>query len=208
MNTENQSNNQARYWDGIIESLLLTADKPLSVTAIKQILRNAQSAMVDSAENTGQAITPPDSAQIKACIARIQAAYQARSMALVEVSSGFRFQTREKYHFWIAQMLAEKPQKYSRATLETLALIAYKQPITRGEIEDIRGVSVSSQIMKSLLERDWIRVIGYRDVPGKPAIYATTRQFLDYFSLRHLDELPPLSQLKNMELHEEHTAPV
>ncbi len=126
--------------------------------------------------------------------------YQNRGVVLVEVSSGFRFQVAQSAAPWVARLWEEKPQKYSRALLETLALVAYRQPITRGEIEDIRGVSVSSQIIRTLVEREWIRVIGHRDVPGKPAMYATTRQFLDYFGLKKLDELPSLSEIRDLDV--------
>ncbi|MGD8784356.1 MAG: SMC-Scp complex subunit ScpB, partial [Thioalkalispiraceae bacterium] len=120
------------------------------------------------------------------------------SVELKEVSSGFRFQVRKDFSEWISKLWEEKPARYSRALLETLALVAYKQPITRGEIEKIRGVSVSTQIMKTLLEREWVTIVGHRDVPGKPAIYASTKQFLDYFNLKSLDELPPLSEIKDI----------
>lgn len=126
--------------------------------------------------------------------------YQDKGVELVEVSSGFRFQVAQSVAPWVSRLWEEKPQKYSRALLETLALIAYRQPITRGEIEEIRGVSVSSQIIRTLVEREWIRVIGHRDVPGKPAMYATTRQFLDYFSLKKLDELPSLSEIRDLDV--------
>lgn len=120
-------------------------------------------------------------------------------MELKEVASGWRIQVREDYAGWVARLYEERPARYSRALLETLAIIAYRQPVTRGEIEDIRGVSVGSNLIKTLTERDWIRVVGHRDVPGKPALYATTRHFLDYFNLRSLDELPPLHELKDLD---------
>lgn len=121
------------------------------------------------------------------------------SLELKEVSSGFRFQVRDDYSSWVAKLFEERPARYSRATLETLALIAYRQPITRAEIEEVRGVSVSSQIIKTMVERDWIRVIGHRDVPGKPALYATTKGFLDYFNLKSLTELPTLADLRDID---------
>ncbi|MCU7835774.1 MAG: SMC-Scp complex subunit ScpB [gamma proteobacterium symbiont of Taylorina sp.] len=126
--------------------------------------------------------------------------YQQRGVELVEVNSGFRFQAAQNTAPRVARLWDEKPQKYSRALLETLALIAYRQPITRGEIEEIRGVSVSSQIMRTLVEREWVRIIGHRDVPGKPAMYATTRQFLDYFGLKKLDELPSLDEIRDLDV--------
>ncbi|MHA6203354.1 SMC-Scp complex subunit ScpB [Dyella soli] len=122
-----------------------------------------------------------------------------RGVELHEVASGFRYQVRQEVHPWISRMWTEKPSRYSRALLETLALIAYRQPITRPEIEQIRGVVVSSNIIKTMEEREWIRVVGYRDVPGKPALFGTTRAFLDYFNLKSLDELPPLSEIRDME---------
>ncbi len=122
-----------------------------------------------------------------------------RGVELQEVASGFRYQVRQDVHPWISRMWTERPSRYSRALLETLALIAYRQPITRPEIEQIRGVVVSSNIIKTMEEREWIRVVGYRDVPGKPALFGTTRAFLDYFNLKSLDELPPLSEIRDME---------
>ena len=121
------------------------------------------------------------------------------SLELKEVSSGFRFQVRDDYSSWVAKLFEERPARYSRATLETLSLIAYRQPITRAEIEEVRGVGVSSQIIKTMIERDWIRVIGHRDVPGKPALYATTKGFLDYFNLKSLTELPALADLRDID---------
>lgn len=122
-----------------------------------------------------------------------------RGVELVEVASGFRYQVCQDVHPWVARMWTERPSRYSRAMLETLALIAYRQPITRGEIEQIRGVVVSSSIVKTLEEREWIRVVGYRDVPGKPALFGTTRQFLDYFNLKSLDQLPPLADIRDLD---------
>lgn len=124
---------------------------------------------------------------------------EQRGVELVEVATGFRYQARQDYAEWIARLWEEKPARYSRALLETLALIAYRQPATRSDIEHVRGVGVSSSIIKTLLEREWIRVVGHRDVPGKPALYATTRQFLDYFNLKSLDELPSLSEIKDLD---------
>lgn len=123
-----------------------------------------------------------------------------RGFHLVQVASGWRFQVRSDLAPWVNRLWEEKPQKYSRAILETLALIAYRQPLTRGDIEQVRGVSVSSHIVKSLAEREWIKVVGHRDVPGRPALYATTRQFLDYFGLKSLDELPTLNELKDFDM--------
>jgi len=121
-----------------------------------------------------------------------------RGVELVELASGFRYQVKADVHAWVARLWTERQTKYTRATLETLALIAYRQPITRGEIEQVRGVAVNSNIIKALEEREWIRVVGHRDVPGKPALFGTTKAFLDYFGLKRLDELPPLSELKDI----------
>lgn len=122
-----------------------------------------------------------------------------RGVELVEVASGYRYQVRQEAHPWVARMWTERPSRYSRALLETLSLIAYRQPITRGEIEQIRGVVVSTNIVKTLEEREWIRVVGHRDAPGKPALFGTTRGFLDYFNLKSLDELPPLAEIRDFE---------
>jgi segregation and condensation protein B len=124
---------------------------------------------------------------------------EGRGVELKEVASGFRYQVRQDVHPWISRMWTERPSRYSRALLETLALIAYRQPITRPEIEQIRGVVVSSSIIKTMEEREWIRVVGHRDVPGRPALFGTTRAFLDYFNLKSLDQLPPLSEIRDME---------
>ena len=129
----------------------------------------------------------------------IQKDFVGRGIELVQVASGWRFQVREGYAAWVNRLWDEKPQKYSRALLETLALIAYRQPLTRGDIEQVRGVAVSSHIIKTLVEREWVKVVGHRDVPGRPALYATTRQFLDYFNLKSLDELPTLGELKDFD---------
>ena len=170
--------------DRILEAVLFAADEPLS---IKQL----------------QGLFPEDSdpgrEAIRDALTRIAGECEDRSIELKEVGSGWRFQVRESFAQWVSRLWEEKPARYSRATLETLALIAYRQPITRGEIEEVRGVSVSSQIIKSLMERDWIKVVGHRDVPGKPALYATTRAFLDYFNLKSLQELPPLSELRDID---------
>ncbi|NRB81070.1 MAG: SMC-Scp complex subunit ScpB, partial [Saccharospirillaceae bacterium] len=125
--------------------------------------------------------------------------YEHQGIELIETAAGYRFQTRAQDALWIARLFGEKPQKYSRAMLETTALIAYRQPITRGEIEDVRGVAVSSYIIKTLLERQWIRVVGHREVPGRPAMFATTKQFLDYFGLNSLTQMPTLDEIKNLE---------
>lgn len=168
----------------IIEAALLAASQPLSVAQLGELF-------VEEDE--------VDRAQIAMALEQLAEDCQGRGVELKEVASGFRYQVRQDVHPWISRMWTEKPSRYSRALLETLALIAYRQPITRPEIEQIRGVVVSSNIIKTLEEREWIRVVGHRDVPGKPALFGTTRAFLDYFNLKSLDELPPLSEIRDME---------
>ncbi len=141
----------------------------------------------------------PDKRQLHEALDELTEEYAGRGIEIVEVGSGFRIQVRSQYASWVSRLYAERPPKYSRALLETLALIAYRQPITRGEIEDIRGVSVSTNIVKTLTEREWVRVVGHRDVPGKPALYATTKEFLDYFNLKGLGELPSLAEIRDLE---------
>ena len=167
----------------IIEGALLAAGRPLDIGRMEMLFE------------LGEA---PPRDQIRAVLEDIEVSCQDKGYELNRTGSGYRFQVRQELSGWINRLWEEKPQKYSRALLETLALIAYRQPITRGDIEDIRGVSVSSQIIKTLLERDWVRVVGNRDVPGRPALYATTKQFLDYFNLKNLDQLPPLSEIKDI----------
>ncbi len=167
----------------ILEAAILAADKPLSIDALIQLFEGDQPARAD----------------IRKVLAEIQEDCVGRGFELKEVASGYRFQVRSEFSEWVDRLWEEKPQRYTRAFLETLALIAYKQPITRGDIEEIRGVSVSTNIMRSLMEREWIRIVGHRDVPGRPAIFATTRAFLDYFDLSNLDELPSLSEIKDLD---------
>lgn len=179
MNNLNFDN--AQQFANVLEALLLAAAKPLSVGRIAELFdENAR----------------PNASQIKAGLERLCADISERSYQLTEVASGFRLQVRAEYSSWVGRLSEERPQRYSRAMLETLALIAYRQPITRGEIEDVRGVAVNTHIIKTLLEREWIRVVGYKDVPGKPAMLATTKTFLDYFNLCSLDQLPNLSELQ------------
>lgn len=167
----------------IVEAALLASNQPLSLAQLQALFPVDQ---------------PLPKGSIKTALENLRQACADRGVELVEVASGFRYQVRHDVHPWVARLWTERPQRYTRATLETLALIAYRQPITRGEIEQIRGVSVSSNIIKTLEEREWIRVIGHRDVPGKPALFGTTRLFLDYFNLKSLDELPPLSELRDL----------
>ncbi|PIE44052.1 MAG: SMC-Scp complex subunit ScpB [Gammaproteobacteria bacterium] len=168
----------------VIEAILFSYHQPLTVDQLFEMLE----------ETLG-----PGKEQIKMAICQLQADYAGRGLDLVELASGFRFRVRQQFAEWVAILYEEKPHRYSRALLETLALIAYRQPVTRGDIEDVRGVAVSSNIIKTLVEREWIRVVGHRDVPGRPAMYATTRQFLDYFNLQSLDQLPPLAQIRDLE---------
>jgi len=141
----------------------------------------------------------PDKKQLREALSELAEDYQERAMQVIETGSGWRIQVKAQYAEWVSRLYDEKPARYSRALLETLALIAYRQPITRGEIEDVRGVSVSSNIMKTLIEREWVRVVGHRDVPGKPSLYATTRVFLDYFNLKSLNDLPTLAEIKDID---------
>ena len=173
----------------IVEAAIFAADGPLD--------RDALLLLFDEQER-------PEKADLSRSLEQISEDYAERGIELKEVASGFRFQVRKDLGPWVSRLWQEKPPRYSRAILETLALVAYRQPITRGEIEEIRGVSVSSHIIKSLLERNWVRVVGHRDVPGRPAMFATTRQFLDYFDLKSLEDLPPLSEIKDLDkLNEE-----
>jgi len=169
----------------IIEAALLVAGEPLSLDRLSDLF-------VPDLDKA------PDRASIRSVLASLETDYRRRGVQLVEVASGYRLQTRADLAPWLNRLWEERPQRYSRALLETLAIIAYRQPVTRGEIEDIRGVSVSQSIMKTITEREWVRVVGHRDVPGRPAVYATTRQFLDYFGLKHLGELPNLAELRDI----------
>ncbi len=168
----------------IIEGALLAAGRPLSIDHILSLFLDEEQ---------------PTRDEIRDALEGIKDDCEHRGVELKEVASGFRFQVKADIAPWVSRLWEERPARYSRATLETLALIAYRQPITRSEIEDVRGVSVSSNIVKSLLEREWIRIVGHRDVPGKPAVYGTTKGFLDYFNLKSLSELPPLAELRNID---------
>ncbi len=167
----------------IVEALLFSSSRPLSE---KEIL------------SAFDLRSPPTSSEIKEALKSIEEKYSENSIELVKVASGYRLRIRQEYSSWVAKLWEAKPQKYSRALLETLALIAYKQPITRGEIEEVRGVSVSSQIIRTLLDRSWIKVVGHRDVPGKPALFSTTKDFLDDLNLSKLSELPELPEIQNI----------
>lgn len=168
----------------VLEGAILASDGPLD--------RDAMLLLFDENERPGKK-------GLNEILALLAEDYANRGIELREVSSGFRFQVRKEMGPWVSRLWQEKPPRYSRAILETLALIAYRQPITRGEIEEIRGVAVNTQIVRTLLERNWVRVVGHRDVPGRPAMYATTRQFLDYFDLKSLEDLPPLSEIRDLD---------
>lgn len=168
----------------VLEGAILASDGPLD--------RDAMLLLFDENER-------PTKKGLNEILALLAEDYANRGIELREVSSGFRFQVRKEMGPWVSRLWQEKPPRYSRAILETLALIAYRQPITRGEIEEIRGVAVNTQIVRTLLERNWVRVVGHRDVPGRPAMYATTRQFLDYFDLKSLEDLPPLSEIRDLD---------
>lgn len=167
----------------IVEAAIMAAEKPLAKKHIRELF--------DELEQ-------PEEQLIDDALESLASDCEKRGYELIKVASGYRFQVKQELSKWISRLWKEKAPRYSRALLETLSLIAYKQPITRGEIEDVRGVAVSSQIIKTLLEREWIKVVGHKDVPGRPAIYATTRLFLDYFNLKNLDQLPPLAELRDL----------
>src|ERR1700675_4860231 len=171
------------YVRNVIEAALLAAGTPLPVAELTRLFE-------DSAR--------PSSQQVRAALAALAAEYSGRGIELKETASGFRIQVRRELAAEISRLWPERAPRYSRALLETLALIAYRQPITRAEIEAVRGVAVNPNIVKTVIERNWVRVVGHRDVPGRPELLGTTREFLDYFGLRSLDELPPLAELKAM----------
>jgi len=168
----------------ILEAVLLASGEPLSLSVLAAVFTDED--------------RPSDGAIGKA-LAELGDDYAERGLELREVANGFRIQVREETNPWVARLWEERPQRYSRALLETLALIAYRQPITRGDIEEVRGVSVRTNIIRTLQEREWIRVVGHRDVPGKPALFGTTKVFLDYFNLQNLDDLPSLAEIKDMD---------
>lgn len=167
----------------IVEGLLLAAGRPLTLDNIIQVFSKDEQ---------------PDRKELIAVMESIAEECDGRGFELKEVASGYRFQVKQELSEWVAKLWEERPPRYTRALLETLALVAYRQPITRGDIEEIRGVGVSSNIIRTLLDREWIRVVGHRDVPGRPAMFATTKQFLDYFNLKSLQDLPPLSEIRDL----------
>jgi segregation and condensation protein B len=167
----------------ILQALLLAAREPLSLDRLLALFTEAERPLRE---------------ELKEALQQLQQEAEGSSQELVQLASGFRYQIRADYASWVSRLWEEKPPRYSRALLETLALIAYRQPVTRGEIEEVRGVSVSSQIIRTLEDREWIRAVGHREVPGRPALYATTRQFLDYFNLQSLNDLPPLDEIREL----------
>jgi len=167
----------------VIEAILLAAGRPMSIDKLLTMFPEQER---------------PERSDIRDAVEALQADYETRGIALIQVGGGYRIQVRETMQPWVAQLWEEKPARYTRALLETLALIAYRQPVTRGEIEEVRGVSVSTTIIKTLLEREWVHVVGHREVPGRPAMYGTTKKFLDYFSLKSLNELPSLAELRDL----------
>lgn len=168
----------------IVEAALMAAGRPLSIDDLLTVFGD---------------FARPENKAVREAISALQADYEGRAVEIKEVASGFRIQVRTRYTEFVSRLWDERPPRYSRALLETLALIAYRQPITRGEIEDIRGVSVSTNIVRTLLERNWARVVGHRDVPGRPAMFGTTKEFLDYFGLSKLDDLPSLQELRDID---------
>ncbi len=166
---------------GIIEAVLFAADKPVTVSQMQMCFPE---------------FSRPEKSIVRAVLNEVANDYSDRPVELKEVASGFRFQVRKEYSPWVSRLLEERPAKYSRALLETLAIIAYQQPTTRGGVEDIRGVAVSTGIIRTLLDRGWVRVVGHKEVPGRPALYATTKEFLDYFDLKSLAQLPTLRELE------------
>ena len=169
----------------IIEAALLAAGEPLTLERLALLFEEHRR---------------PDRKAIREALQALDVDYADRGIELVEVANGYRLQVRSGYADWVSRLWEERPGRYSRALLETLALIAYRQPVTRGEIEEVRGVGVGTPIIKTLLERNWIKVLGHREVPGRPALYGTTREFLDYFNLRTLGDLPPLADIQDFDL--------
>jgi segregation and condensation protein B len=169
----------------IVEAIIFAANRPMTIKQIQQVFPE---------------IEQPDTLEILGAIESITEDYRDRPIELKHVASGYRFQVRQELSRWVSRLFEEKPPRYSRALLETLAIIAYRQPVTRGDIEDIRGVSVSSSIIQTLLERDWIKVVAHKEVPGRPGLYGTTRQFLDYFNVTSLNDLPTLQEIQDLDL--------
>ena len=181
---------ETKKLNNIIEAALMAADRPVTVNELSLLFNDD--------------VDQPSKDEIRKALKHLTDEYAERGIRLKQVGSGYRIYVPEDYASWVSKLWEEKPPRYSRAFLETLVIIAYRQPATRAEIEDIRGVSVSSKITKTLQDRGWIRIVGHRDVPGKPAMFGTTKEFLDYFNLKSLDELPTLAELKDIDsLHPE-----
>ncbi len=197
MNTENQQSEKSMLSVSmgaeikikrIVEALLFAAEQPMTVKQLQVVFPELER---------------PKSQQVQEAIDALRDDYKNQAIGLHQVANGYRFQVKLDMASWVARLFAEKPPKYSRALLETIAIIAYQQPVTRGDIEEIRGVSVSSSMIQTLLERDWIKVLGRKEVPGRPALYGTTKQFLDYFNLASLDDMPVLQALQALALEGE-----
>ena len=169
----------------IVEAIVFAANRPMTIKQIQQVFPE---------------IEQPEVIEILGAIESITEDYRDRPIELKKVASGYRFQVRQELSRWVSRLFEEKPPRYSRALLETLAIIAYRQPVTRGEIEDIRGVSVSSSIIQTLLERDWIKVVAHKEAPGRPGLYGTTKEFLDYFNITTLNDLPTLQEIQDFDL--------
>ena len=168
----------------VIEAILLSASRPLDIQEIERVFPDNET---------------PTREEIRQALTEIEEQCLDRGVELKKVSSGYRLQVRQALSIYVAKLWEERPQRFSKATLETLALIAYRQPITRGEIEEIRGVTIGTQLMRGLMERGWVKIVGQRDVPGRPSLYSTTKEFLDYFGLQHLRELPELPELPDLQ---------
>ncbi len=171
------------YLKNVVEAALLAAARPVPVSELLQIFDEQ---------------SRPTAKEMRAILDALAADYEGRGVMIKETANGFRFQVRNEFSYEVSRLWPDRPRKYSRALLETLALIAYRQPITRAEIEHVRGVAVNPEIIKTLMERNWVRVVGYRDVPGHPELLGTTSEFLDYFSLKSIEDLPPLAELKSL----------
>ncbi len=188
----------------IVEAALLVADEPLSVDRLLGLFTEAELApAAEEASEADEAADTPDDqtsprAVVRTALDAIERDAEGRGYELARIANGYRLQVRQELSAWVSRLFDERPPRYSRALLETLALIVYRQPITRGEVEDVRGVAVSASIMRTLLERGWIRAVGQRETPGRPTMYGTTRAFLSYFNLRSLSELPPLDEIKSL----------
>ena len=168
----------------VVEAILLSASRPLDIQEIERVFPDNER---------------PTREEIRQALTEIEEQCLDRGVELKKVSSGYRLQVRQALSIYVAKLWEERPQRFSKATLETLALIAYRQPITRGEIEGIRGVTIGTQLMRGLMERGWVKIVGQRDVPGRPSLYSTTKEFLDYFGLQHLRELPELPELPDLQ---------